>query len=266
MLVKTEAIVLKSMKYGETSKIVTLYSREYGKISCIAKGARSAKNKFGSSLEPLTRSQVVFYKKEHRDLHLISQCDAIRTFKNVGKDFDLLTTGFAIAEFLYRVTHNEEKNPLLFDLLTEVLTALDGEPRTPMIHLHAFRLRTAMISGYSPELNFCSTCEKELAAGSGEYRYAFQIARGAVFCNDCMPPEGTSTAGLSSQQTMASISAPALQILRRCASAAACSLNSIVVDQKMGNELEEILFLYLQYHFEQYNSMKSLELMQHYSK
>ncbi len=217
MIVKTEAIILRTMKYNETSKIVTLYSKEFGKISCIAKGVRSAKNKFGSSMEPLTHSFVVFYKKEHRDLHLISQCDAMKTFKNIGKDLDLLTIGFAIAEFFYRIAHNEEKNELLFNLLIDTLTALDAEPKTPMIHLHALRLRTAILFGYSPTLDYCAACRKELLGGSGEYRYAFQIARGAVFCNACMSPEGTSSNGLSSQQLMVTVSAPALQILRRCA-------------------------------------------------
>ena len=203
MIVKTEAIVLRSMKYNETSKIVTLYSKEFGKISCIAKGARSAKNKFGSSMEPLTHSLVVLYKKEHRDLHLISQCDTLKTFKNIGKDLDLLTIGFAIAEFLYHIAHNEERNELLFNLIIESLNALDAKPKTPMIHLHTFRLRTAILFGYSPALNFCAVCGKELLGGIGEYRYVFQIAHGAVFCNTCMSPEGTSSAGLSSQQVMA---------------------------------------------------------------
>ena len=266
MIVKTEVVVLRSIKYGESSKILTLYSREFGKISCIAKGARSAKNKFGSSMEPLTHSLVVLYKKEHRDLHLISQCDALKTFKNIGKDLERLTIGLAIAEFLYRIAHNEEKNELLFDLIIESLTALDAEPKTPMIHLHAVHLRTAILFGYSPALNFCSICGKELLGGSGEYRYAFQIARGAVFCNVCMSPEGTSSGGQASEQMMVTVSAPALQLLRRCSTSAMLSLNFLVVDPKVGNELEEILRFYLQYHFEQYKSMKSLDLMQYYLK
>ena len=217
-------------------------------------------------MEPLTHSLVVLYKKEHRDLHLISQCDAMKTFKNIGKDLDLLTIGFAIAEFFYRIAHNEEKNEHLFNLLIDTLSALDAEPKPPMIHLHALRLRTAMLLGYAPTLDYCAACRKELLGGSGEYRYAFKIDRGAVFCNACMPPEGTSSNGLSSQQLMVTISAPALQLLRRCAAAAAISLNSLIVDQKVGNELEEVLRLYLQYHFEHYKSMKSLDLMQHYLK
>ena len=71
MIVKTDAIVLKSMRFRETSKIVTFYTRRYGKIAAVAKGARETKNKFGAALEPMTGVNLVFYKKEQRDLQLV---------------------------------------------------------------------------------------------------------------------------------------------------------------------------------------------------
>ena len=80
MLTKTEAIVIRSMKYGDSSKIVTFYTRQFGKLKGIAKAARRSNNKFGSSLEPLSHVMLVVYKKDHRDLHLISQCDSIQSF------------------------------------------------------------------------------------------------------------------------------------------------------------------------------------------
>jgi DNA repair protein RecO (recombination protein O) len=94
VLTKTEVIVLKSMKYRDTSKIVTFYSRKFGKLKGIAKGARSANNKFGSSLELMTHSMLLIYKKEHKDLHLISQCDAINSYRNISNDLDRMTTAF----------------------------------------------------------------------------------------------------------------------------------------------------------------------------
>ena len=87
-IVKTEAVVLKSMKYRETSKIITFYTRDFGKVKAIAKGARQPKNKFGSSLEPMSYVLVVLYRKEHRDLQLISQCDLIKTFRHLSEDLD----------------------------------------------------------------------------------------------------------------------------------------------------------------------------------
>ena len=77
MLVTTEAIVLRSRKQGDTSKIVSLYTRDYGFVDVIAKGAREMKSKFGSALEPFTLSKVTFYKKEGRDLYLLANAEVI---------------------------------------------------------------------------------------------------------------------------------------------------------------------------------------------
>ena len=73
MITKSEAIVLKSMDFRDSSKIVTFYTRSFGKLKGIAKGARQMKSKFGAALEPITRVSLVLYKKEHRDLQLISE-------------------------------------------------------------------------------------------------------------------------------------------------------------------------------------------------
>ncbi len=151
MLVKTEAIVLKSMKYRDTSKIVTFYTKEYGKLNGIAKGARSAKNKFGSALEPLTHSMLVLYKKEHRDLHLISQCDAIDSFRNFTEDLDRMSIGLAVLELVNQLTHDEERKPALFPLLLETLSALNSSTKNYETYLQAFRLRLAALFGLCAE-------------------------------------------------------------------------------------------------------------------
>jgi len=181
MLIKTEAVILKTMKYRDTSKIVTFYTKEYGKLKGIAKGARTAKNKFGSALEPMTLSKLVVYKKEHRDLHLISQCDAIDSFKHLTEDLDRMTTAMAVIELMNQVTHQEERNPALFALLGETLSALNSSFKNYPSYLQAFRLRLAMLFGYAPNFEVCGECGDSLVTGNGEKQFAFQVARGAVF-------------------------------------------------------------------------------------
>src|SRR3989304_672478 len=105
MIVSTDAIVLRSMKYGDTSKIVTLYSRKYGKIKVIAKGARSAKSKYGASLEPMTHSSIVIYKTEHRELHLLSKCEIASPFHKLNDDGDKMVVGLALVEIVNMVMH-----------------------------------------------------------------------------------------------------------------------------------------------------------------
>jgi DNA repair protein RecO (recombination protein O) len=266
MLIKTEAIILKTMKYRDTSKIVTFYTKEYGKLKGIAKGARTAKNKFGSSLEPMTLSMLVIYKKDHRDLHLISQCDAINSFKNLTEDLDRMTTAFAVIELINQVTHDEERNPALFELLGETLSALNSSLKNYSSYFHAFQIRLATLFGYAPNFEVCAECGNSLVIANGEKQFAFQLARGAVFCNSCCMPSDTSTSMRDQSNALISISAQGLQIMRRLMKAQISSLGNLEFDIHIGNQIDELLRLYLRYHFEGLKPLKSTELFQQHNK
>ena len=266
MLIKTEVIVLKSMKYRDTSKIVTFYSKEYGKLKGIAKGARTAKNKFGSALEPMTRSMLVLYKKEHRELHLISQCDAINSFKSLSENLDRMTTAFAVIELLNQVTHDEERNPALYALIDESLSALNSSIKNYSSYYHAFRLRLAALFGYTPNFEVCRDCGKPLLVGNGETEFAFQMADGAVFCNHCRMPEHMSEEIKNQKSAVSSITAQGLQIVRRLVHARMESIGNLEFDVQTGNQIDELLRLYLRYHFDGLKPLKSTELFHQHNK
>ena len=265
MLIKTEAIILKTMKYRDTSKIVTFYTKEYGKLKGIAKGARTAKNKFGSALEPMTLSMLVIYKKEHRDLHLISQCDAIDSFNKLTEDLDRMTTALSVIELINQVTHDEERNPVLFALLSETLNELNSSSKNYSSYSYAFRLRLASLFGYAPNFEVCGECGNPLVIGNGEKHYAFQVARGAVFCNHCCMPSDSSMS-IGQDIAFISISAQELQILRRLLKAQINSLGNLEFDIQVGNQIDELLRLYLRYHFEGLKPLKSTELFHYKNK
>jgi DNA repair protein RecO (recombination protein O) len=260
MLIKTEAIILAAMKYRDTSKIVTFYTKEYGKLKGIAKGARTAKNKFGSALEPMTYSMLVLYKKEHRDLHLISQCDAIESFKNLSENLDRMTTALAVIELIHQVTHHEERNPALFNLLHETMRVLNVSSKNYISYLQAFRVRLAAIFGYAPNFEICRSCGNPLINGSSEKQFAFQVARGAVFCNRCILPSDSSLKR-EADDAFISISTQVLQIVRRLMNAQMNSLGNLEFDVQVGNQIDEVLRLYLRYHFEGLKPLKSTELI-----
>jgi DNA repair protein RecO (recombination protein O) len=266
MLIKTEAIVLKTMKYGETSKIITFYSKEYGKLKGIAKGARTGKNKFGSALEPMTLSMLVIYKKEHRDLHLISQCDAVDSFKFLAEDLDRITTAFAVIELVNQVTHHEERNPALFALLAETLNSLNSSYKNFSSYLQAFRLRLVSLFGYAPNFEVCGECGNPLTLENGEKEFAFQVARGAIFCNRCCMPKNSSIGIGDQNNAYISISTEVLQIVRRLLDAQMSSIGNLKFDAQVGNQIDELLRLYLRYHFEGLKPLKSTELFHQYMK
>jgi DNA repair protein RecO (recombination protein O) len=259
VLVKTEVIVLRSMKYRETSKIVTFYSKEYGKLKGIAKGARTAKNKFGSGLEPLSHSMLLIYKKEHRELHLISQCDSIDSFRNLTEDLDRMSAALSVLELVDQVTHHEERTPPMFALLVETLSALNASTKNYQTYLQAFQLRFAALFGYAPNFDACGQCGKPVLIGDGERHIAFQIVRGAVFCTKCCAPNDSSAHDSDANIAFTTLSIQGLQIVRRLVHAQLSSLSNIEFDARVGNEMNELLRLYLRYHFDGFKPLKSAE-------
>jgi DNA repair protein RecO (recombination protein O) len=262
VLVKTEVVVLRSMKYRDTSKIVTFYSKEYGKLKGIAKGARTAKNKFGSALEPLSHSMLLLYKKEHRDLHFISQCDSIDSFRNLTEDLDRMSTGLSVLELIDQVTHHEERTPAMFALLVDTLRALNASTKNYERYLQAFQLRLAALFGYAPNFDTCGHCGKPILIGHGEGHVAFQIVRGAVFCNECSPPNDSSLHDGGQSIACTTLSVQGLHIVRQLLHAQLSSLGDLGFHAGIGNELNELLRLYLRYHFEGLRPLKSTEFFQ----
>lgn len=261
MLVKTEAIVLKSMKYRDTSKIVTFFSKEYGKIRGIAKGARTAKNKFGSALEPLSHSMLVFYKKEHQDLHLISQCDSYRVFKNLTSDLDRMAVALSILELTDQLTHHEERSPVLYPLIFETLKTLDASVKNYSSYLLAFEIRLAGLFGYAMNFETCGNCGKPLVVEQEGKNIVFQIVHGSFLCRKCSQATHSASTDLLDERTIW-VSAPEVQILRRLLNAKFPSLSSLEYDVSTGNKIGELLRLYLKYHFDGLKPLKSTIYLQ----
>ncbi len=255
MLTKTDAIVLKSMKYGDTSKIVTFYTRRFGKIKGIAKGARRKGNKFGSSLEPLSHVELVLYKKEHRDLHLISQCDSIDSFRTVHESVGKMSVGFLVLELTDRLAHDEEENGAFFSALHDTLAELDRSDRNVESLGRSFQIRCAALLGYAPSLESCAECGKKVDEEERASKMGFHPVNGAVVCVSCYKR-------IRGQQTIGyrALSAPAHRILRRFLFSRIDSIPSIVYSEAVGNEIDETLRLYLRYHFDTLKDLNSTQI------
>lgn len=188
MIVKTEAVVLRSMKYRDTSRIVTFYTKQFGKISGIVKGARTTKQPFGSTLQPMSYVNIVLYKKEGRDLHTVSQCDLEKSFRSLGEDLGKMAVGMAIIELVANIAHEEEENVPLFELLLDSLSSTNDTDRAPTEQLMAFEIRLARILGFKPVFDACVSCGKRVPATDAEIR--FELERGGPLCSKCLVHHG----------------------------------------------------------------------------
>ena len=124
-ILKSEGVVLRRIKYGETSLIATLYTKSSGKISLIAKGARKPKSKFVGSLEPATHSSVIYYHKESREVQVLSEIEIINANIYISENLRKSAVALAIVGLVDSVMSGTESNEELFELLTGTLSALN---------------------------------------------------------------------------------------------------------------------------------------------
>ncbi len=183
----TEAIVLRAFRYGDSSKIVSLYTRRFGKIRLIAKGARSKKPRFGASLEPFTESLVVFYRKKERELQLLSSSDTVRNFAGLRERAFRLGLACATIESTERMTPEGEEDPALYPWLRAALAALESAANDAEAETAFWRGQASLLDhlGYRWELEACVGC------GGAAYgtRVAIDPQEGTL-CADCARTRG----------------------------------------------------------------------------
>jgi len=204
---RDDGVVLRTQKLGEADRIITLLTRQNGRVRAVAKGVRRTKSRFGARLEPFTHVDVMIHPG--RSLDVITQAEVIRPYgAPLAGDYPRYTAGTAMLETAERFTP-VEKEPALrqFLLLIGGLRALgetgetDGDasagnaPRDPRLVLDAYLLRSLAVAGYAPALEECARC------GSADTTrlVAFAVAAGGMVCASCRPPGAASP----SQQTVA---------------------------------------------------------------
>ena len=182
VIAKAQGVVLRARRMGETSKLVTLYTAEYGKLKVTAKGARRPKSKYGAALEPLTESQIVCYLRDDRELQTLSDAEAIRVY-GLSRDMERLGYASAGCEMVERLTIEQEPNPRLYRCLIGLLTGLEEVAAEQVESLFwYFQLRAAEALGYRPELGQCLSCGADMSqAAWGRY----DPVSGGGLCPDC---------------------------------------------------------------------------------
>ena len=175
-LYKDEGVVLKTIKLGEADRIVTLFTRDHGKVRAVAKGIRKTKSRFGARLEPFTHTALLVYRG--RNLDTITQADILTSFDEVRKDYARLTAAAALVELVEKITPDRERAASTYRLLLDGLEALRTGKGATVVP--AFLVKLLSISGYHPQLKTCAGCG-ETAAGLG----GFSPSLGGAVCADC---------------------------------------------------------------------------------
>ena len=165
---ETEAIVLRTYRLAEADKIASLFTRQWGRLRAVAKGARRTKSRFGAALEPLSHVRVFIFEREGRDLLHLDSAELIESFFDMQRDYRVQLAAQYLAEVAERMVPEREVNERLFRLFLAVLRSLksSGEVTRPLLYFDYWLLRLA---GFLPDFVHCQACGHELGPEGGYY-------------------------------------------------------------------------------------------------
>jgi DNA repair protein RecO (recombination protein O) len=181
---KTQAVVLRSMRFGEADRVLHLYTLDQGRVGAIAKGVRKTKSRFGARLEPLSHVEIMLHRGSG-ELHTVTGVQLVRSHHETREDTYRLGVGLVGAEAMLRLFGEPEGNARAFEALTRFLDLTDELPPVPSRRpAHdplglAFQLKLLWLSGYLPHLESCAEC------GATEGLVGYSPEAGGAVCRTC---------------------------------------------------------------------------------
>jgi DNA repair protein RecO (recombination protein O) len=176
---KTEAIVLRSIRFGEADRILHLYSEDRGRLGAIAKGARRLKSRLGGRIEPFARVNLIL-REGRGDLCTLTGADTVHAHPALRERRTSLERATQACDAVLRVLDSNEPNRPAYNLLARELQLLDADPAAATrAQALAFRIKLLLAAGFTPELAACASC------GEREHLGAFSAAAGGVVCPGC---------------------------------------------------------------------------------
>ena len=241
---KTEAVVLKQMPLGEADRIITFYTADAGKVRAVAKGVRRLKSRHGGHLELLNCVSVSLSRG--RNLDVVNEAQATRTFRAVREDLPRLSRAMYMAELVDGFSVEQSPNEALYLSLVDALRWL-GESERPDLLLRHFEIRLLDQSGYRPEIYDCVECRTTLEPGD----HLFSCAVGGVMCPGCRT---------RSSDALIPLSLSAMKVLRfLLREREHARVEALKVSDGVVREIERLLRAYIRFLAER--ELKSAEFM-----
>lgn len=173
---KTSGIVIKRMNFGEADRILTIFTRRFGKIKAIAKGVRKIKSKLAGNLEPFMLLDLQLH--EGKTFYIVTGSIIQKEFPLIHTDLKKISKAFYAGELIDKFMRENQKAPEIFQIFSDVLLAIEKD-RSFLMRI--FELRVIEASGFKPELYNCIHCKEKLKEGENFW----DNIEGGVICSDC---------------------------------------------------------------------------------
>lgn len=254
LIKKTDAIVLRSLDYGDESKILSLYTKEFGRLSAIAKGARGAKSKFASAFEVGSHVSVVLYKKSTRDLQNISDATLKTSFFNLASSMEKLNAMHQILELTRVCTEDDEPNVKLYNLLLSALQRLERFKKNALNVAFHFQVQLISVLGFAPSFKECVVSGKPIwqtIQQSDDKALLLVPERGGVAIRQEALAKGVSGKPISVQ---------AFRLIELLSTSSPDDLESLVIQPYAMGDVAEVLDAYFRHHLEHFPPLRSREV------
>lgn len=232
---KVEAIVLRRRNMGEADRLLTLYSREQGKIRAIAKGARKPQSRKTGHVELFMRTR--FMLATGRNIDIITQAEMLESYETIRHDLVRITYAAYFGELLDKFTPDHEQNSSLYNLMTQSLSTLSVTDNYLLLARH-FELRLLSLTGFQPQLFRCVANGEPIE----QQDQFFDVEAGGLVCPNC--------GGRKGQRHARPISAAAVKVLRYLQTRSWETVGSLQLKRSLHLEIEGVLHRYLLWHLE----------------
>jgi DNA repair protein RecO (recombination protein O) len=178
---KTAAFVLRTLPYSESDLIVSFYSRDFGKIKGIAKGAKRSKKRFANVFEPFSLTSAIFSRKNRDTLALIEACDVTEHFDTIRRDMGKTLIASYFIDLVDQFSPEGKANEKVFQLLEDFLAVLNRKSPSE-VFVRFFELRLLAAAGFEPVIEHCIICKTPVTNGN---LYYFHAHEGGIKCSAC---------------------------------------------------------------------------------
>lgn len=181
---RLEGIVLREIRYKDTSKILTIYTKEHGKISAMARGAYRAKSGLIANTQLFSHNEYEMYKG--KNFYYINQGHIIDSFYSIREKMDRVSYGYYMLEMIDKSIENEQKSKKLFLLLEKGLKILSNLEEDFLKFIVSYELKFISFLGYRPVIGKCVLCDEKITS-----RSKFSIKSGGLICTDCFSQDSS---------------------------------------------------------------------------
>ena len=249
MIYNSEALILSTRHYGDTSLICNLFTKEYGKLSIISKGARTLKNPNRAILQPAQFVDLHYYYKPGRNIQILKEASINQHFFKIHQDYKKIILSYNIIDIANQICTTDNPNKIIFRLIKKVLNKIDLSNHQD-IHIYYvfFQIQLLKYLGYQPITEHCASCNTNLKQAN----YNFTL--GQLTCSKCTQPHNYYKPLILTTQL--------LQLIKKISNTHINVLNDNIhytIDEL--NTLKQYLLYYLSFHIINIKHLKSMSLI-----